>query len=63
MDELELNLWLQALQIQGFIKEWHWTLHVEPGEPAAVCYQIDGRAYSQDGAVKLIRDFEAPAAS
>ncbi len=59
MDELELKLWLDALQEQGFIEEWHWTLHVESGQPAAVSYLIDGRPYSREGAVKLVRDFEA----
>ena len=63
MDELELKLWLDALREQGFIKEWRWTLRVEPGEPATVSYLIDGRAYSLDGAVKLIRDFEAAVAA
>ena len=63
MDESELQLWLDALREQSFIKEWHWTLHVELGEPAAVSYLIDGRVYSLDGAVRLIRDFEAALAA
>ena len=59
MDELELKLWLDALREQGFIEEWHWTLHVEPGQAAAVSYLIDGRPYTYEGAARLIRDFEA----
>jgi hypothetical protein len=59
MDESELKLWLDALAEQGLIEEWHWTLHVEPGEPAAISYLIDGSSYTLEGAVKLVRDFEA----
>jgi hypothetical protein len=66
MDQSELKLWLDALGEQGLIEEWHWTLHVEPGEPAAISYLIDGisylidgSSYTLEGAVKLVRDFEA----
>jgi hypothetical protein len=59
MDELELRLWLNALAEQRLIEEWHWTLHVEPGQSAAVSYVIDGSPYTLEGAVKLVRDFEA----
>ena len=61
MDELEVKLWLDALREQGFIKEWHWTLHVDPGQAAAVSNLIDDRPYTLEGAVRLIRDFEAAA--
>ena len=59
MEEREVKLWLDALREQGFIEEWHWTLHVENGQPAAVRYFINGSPYTPEGAVKLIRDFEA----
>ncbi len=59
MDEAELAHWLDSLAEQGLIKDWHWTLQVEPGEPANICYIINGRTYTHDGAVKLVRDFEA----
>ena len=63
MDERELTCWLDALVEQGLIEEWRWTLHVDPGQPAAVSYLIDVRPYTQDGAVKLVRDFEAASVS
>jgi hypothetical protein len=59
MEERELKLWLDALVEQGFFEEWHWTVHVEPGQAAAVSYLIDGRRYTLEGAIRLIRDFEA----
>jgi hypothetical protein len=62
MDQSELKLWLDALAEQGLIEEWHWTLHVEPGEPAAISYLIDRSSYTLEGAVKLVRDFEAAVA-
>ena len=59
MDERDLSDWLDALAAAGLIGEWQWDLEVEPGEPAGVQYWIDGSRYSHDGAVKLVRDFEA----
>ena len=59
MDERDLTHWLDALAGAGLIGEWRWDLEVEPGEPAGVRYWIDGSRYSHDGAVKLVRDFEA----
>jgi len=62
MDEGELAHWLDSLAAQGLIHDWHWTLNVEPGEPTNVRYIINGRLYSHEGAVKLVRDFEAASA-
>ena len=62
MDEAELAHWLDSLAAQGLIHDWHWTLQVEPGETANICYIINGRTYTHDGAVKLVRDFEAASA-
>ena len=58
MDERELTHWLDALVKQGLIGDWHWSLHVEPGAPAAGCYLIDGQPYTQAGAMRLVREFE-----
>ena len=58
MDERELTYWLDALAEAGLIGDWQWDLAVGPGEPAGIQYWIDGRRYNQDGAVKLVRDFE-----
>lgn len=59
MDERELTWWLDALAEAGLIGEWQWDLEVETGRPANVQYWIDGRHYTHDGAVRLVRDFEA----
>ncbi len=59
MDERELTWWLDALAEAGLIGEWQWDLEVETGDPASVQYWIDGRHYTHDGAVRLVRDFEA----
>jgi len=59
MDEQELTHWLDALAAAGLIGDWQWDLDVLPGEPTGVQYWIDGRPYTHDGAVKLVRDFEA----
>jgi hypothetical protein len=61
MDPVELTRWLDALVEKGLIGQWHWTLHVEPGQPAAVSYLIDDSPHTFEGAVKLVRDFEAAA--
>ena len=58
---MELTAWLDALSEQGLIEEWHWTLYIEPRQPAEVIYLIDARRYTHEGAVKLVRDFEAAA--
>jgi hypothetical protein len=47
--------WLAA----GLIGDWQWDLEVQPGKPAGVQYWIDERRYTHDGAVKLVRDFDA----
>ena len=44
---------------QRFIDEWQWDLRVEPGQAAAVSYLIEGRRYTLEGVVRLIRDIEA----
>jgi len=59
MDEGELTHWLDSLAAQGLIHDWHWTLHVAPGVSTNVCYIINGRTYTHEGAVRLVRDFEA----
>jgi hypothetical protein len=59
MDERELTHWLDALGAAGLIGEWQWDLEVQPGKPAGIQYWIDERRYTHDGAVKLVRDFEA----
>ena len=59
MDEQEIVRWLDALAHQNLIHEWHWTSHTEPGRPVTICYLIDGRRYTHEGAVRLLRDFEA----
>ena len=46
MDERELTHWLDALAAAGLIGEWR----------AGVQYWIEGKGYSHDGAVKLVRD-------
>jgi hypothetical protein len=40
MNERELAHWLNALAQQRLIEEWNWTLLVEHGQPAVVCYLI-----------------------
>ena len=57
-EESEVTLWLDALVEQGFIEEWQGDLEVEPGQAAAVAYVIDGRRYTPEGAIRLIRDIE-----
>jgi len=47
MDERELADWLDALAEQRLIEEWHWTLLVEPGQPAVVCYLIDEAIFAR----------------
>ena len=60
MDERELTDWLDALaEARNWRGDWQWDLDVEPGEPAGVHYGIEGRRYSREDAVKLVRDFEA----
>jgi hypothetical protein len=58
MDELELTHWLEALvetrRIEG------WRLKFGPEESTISCV-IDGRQYSHEAAVKLVRDFEVGA--
>ena len=56
MEELELNRWLDALAEAGLIGEWQWDLEVETGDPASVQYWIDGRHYTHDGAIRLVRE-------
>jgi hypothetical protein len=34
-------------------------VNIENGQPAGIQYWIDERRYTHDGAVKLVRDFEA----
>jgi hypothetical protein len=57
MDERDLTGWLDVLAAAGLIGDWQWDLDVLPGEPTG--YWIDGRRYTHDGAVKLVRGFEA----
>jgi hypothetical protein len=58
MEERELTFWLNALAEAGLIGDWQWDLKVESGGPASIQYWIDGRRYTHDGAVKLVRDCE-----
>ena len=55
MEERELPHWVDALAEAGLIGEWQWDLKVESGEPTGIQYWIDGRRYTHDGAVKLVR--------
>jgi hypothetical protein len=56
MDQAELVNWLEALADLQLIDSWHWDLAFGLAE---VFYVIDGRCYTHEGAVKLVRDFEA----
>ena len=56
MDEGELMQWLNALAALRLIVSWHWDLEFGL---AGRFYLIDDRCYTHEGAVKLVRDFEA----
>jgi hypothetical protein len=56
MDPADLMEWLNALAELRLIDLWHWD--VEFGL-AGLFYLIDGRRYTLEGAVKLVRYFEA----
>lgn len=58
MEARELRRWLDCLAEQRLIQEWRWMLHAQPGQ-ITVSYVIDGRAYTHEEAVKLVRHFEA----
>ena len=58
MEERELTYWLYALAEAGLIHEWQWDLKVETGEATGIQYWIDGKLYTRDGAVRLVRDCE-----
>jgi hypothetical protein len=58
MDELELTRWLDALVEIRLIEGWRWEFGFRA---SPVFYVIDGRRYSHEAAVRLVRDFEVGA--
>ena len=56
MDPAELMQWLDALTELRLIDWWHWDLEFGL---AGLFYLIDDRRYTLEGAVKLVRNFEA----
>ena len=56
MDHAELMQWLDALTELRLIDWWHWDLEFGL---AGLFYLIDDRCYTLEGAIRLVRDFEA----
>jgi hypothetical protein len=56
MDPADLMEWLNALAELQLIDWWHWDLEFGL---AGLFYLINDRCYTLEGAVKLVRDFEA----
>ncbi len=56
MDPADLMEWLNALAELRLIDWWHWDLEFGL---AGLFYLINDRCYTLEGAVKLVRDFEA----
>jgi len=54
---MELGHWLDALVDTGLIDGWHRSFGFED----TPSYVIDGKVYSYENAVKLVRDFEVGA--
>jgi hypothetical protein len=60
MAERELTRWLDALAEAGLIGEWQWDFEVVTGNPGSVQYWIDGRHYTHEDAVRLVRERPPP---